>query len=395
MEPFRSIVYEPSETYNSIQKNTTDFSGLEAYFAMQSTPFLNTGARGEFQDLAPASSPGIDFIKFKAKTQTARLIFSAQEIDQTEGTDAASFVVSTTFKIKAAAERLRRDINRQFFGTSDGVLATTGVTTASNTVVLNAATPLSIMRFFEVGMLVDIGLITQYNSVASGRSITAVNVSGRTITISGAVVTTTTADKISLFGNGGDGTGEAQLEVTGLQTAVSATLPYFGLNPSTTPRWAAQELANGGTPRAASQLLFTQAVDDTKNASGYVVDKFITTNAVMRNYAAQLTAQHVYNDNNFTAAGGLDGLKVHSTYGTIAASPDKDCPDGTAFGIYSPAWSQYVVRDWNWDKRGGSIMRPVSNQLAWEAFMYASLDFATYQRNANVKVSDLLETNVA
>lgn len=388
----RTIVYEPSETYNKIKVNSTDFSGLEYYMAVQVTPYLNTGARGEFQDLAPASSPGVEDLRGKAKTQTARLLWSAQEIDQTEGPNAASFVRTTTFKIKAAAERLRRDTNRQFWGTSDGVLASTAVTTASNVVNLAATTPLSMMRFFEVGQLIDIGTIAAPNVVASGRTITAVNVAGRTITISGAVVTTNnTTHRVFLFGNGGT---TPQLETTGIQTAVAASGLYINLDTSAAPRWAAQVLDNGGVLRASSQLLFTQAVDDTYNASGKLVTDIWTTDGVFRNYQAQLTAQHVYNDGNFLAEGGISGLKIHSHRGAITAETDKDCPDNTAWGVYKPDWTTFMVRDWNWDKRTGSIMRPVSNQIAYEAVCYASFDFATSSRNANFKLADLLESNV-
>lgn len=389
-DPFRSVVWDPAETFNRIG-NTKETSGLEAYMAVQTSPYLNTGARGEFQDLAPASSPGIEAVKVKTKTQTARLLFSAQEIDQASAGD-ESFVATTTFKMKAAAERIKRDLNRQFFGTSDGVLAKTGTTSAVNVVQLDTATPLSIMRFFEVGQLIDIGTTSDYDSIASGRSITAVDPVNRTITISGAAVTTSGTGRVSLYGNGGT---NPQLEITGLQTAVNNTGTYFGIDPSTSPRWKSTVLGNNGTLRAASGLLFSQAIDDVRNESGKIVDTFIMPAAVGRNYAAQLVAQHVYNDGNFVAEGGYSGLKIHSTYGTAEGVFDRDCPDNTAFGLTKSTWTKFVTRDFNWDDRGGDVLRPVPNQLAYEAVMYGSLEFATDSRNAQVRINDLQETNLA
>ena len=99
---------------------------------------------------------------------------------------------------------MRRDINRQVYGTSNGVVATCGVTTGANVIVLDANTTVTQMRQMEVGMLVDIGTIAAPFTIAQARQITAVNRAAKTITINGAVVTTGATHFIFRSGNGGD-----------------------------------------------------------------------------------------------------------------------------------------------------------------------------------------------
>lgn len=381
-------------TYNRFRKNTEDIDGLEGYATLRTGRNSGIGARLEGETLAPAGNTAWNALTFKTKTLTARVQFTTQSIDLTR-TDKGSAFRAVPTELESTADAAKRDLNRQIFGTSNGVLATCGTTTASTTVQLAATTPVSIMRFFEVGMVVDVGTVATPTSIATSRRITGVDRVNKTIAIAdgGPAITTTSAAFVFRQGNGGAGT--AQHEVTGLQTLVNNTGAYFSLDPSTLPIWASTVLSNSGTPRAASELLFTQAIDDVHVESGSRLNLFVTTYGVMRNYAAQLVAQHLYNDMNMQRDGGFDGIRIHSSSGTVEAVPDRDCPDGTAFGLSTDKINQYVARDWAWDDRTGSVLTPITGQLAYEAKLYSQIEFASWARNAHAKISDLLETNVA
>lgn len=392
LPPFRTLVNNASDTYNRFRKNTTDFAGLEAFISIKTQSNNSIGARAEFEDLAPAGSIGISKLNFTSKKQTARLNFSTEEIEVTKSQQ-GSFVQSLQVRLEDTAEVVKRDLNRQIFGTSDGVLAATAVNTAVNIIQLAASTPESIMRFFEVGMAIDLGDVATPQDVATNRTITDVNITGKTITISGAAVTTDTGDRVFRFGNGGV---SPQREVTGLQTMTDDTAPYFNINPSTVTRWRGVVLANGGTPRPPSQFLFLQIADQIyRTGQDAQVDLFVTTFGVLQSYAAELVNEHRYNDANFALGGGYDNIRIHTGRGPVEAIADRDCPTGQAFALNTKKINQYVVADWRWDDRSGSILFPLPNTMGYEARLYAMLEFATWARNSHGVIRDLAEYEVA
>jgi hypothetical protein len=285
---------------------------------------------------------------------------------------------------------LRRDINRQVYGTSNGIIATCGVTTTANVVVLAATTTLTTMRQFDVGMVVDIGTIAAPTSIAQARQITAVNRVGKTITVNGATLSTTAAAFIFRSGSGGDAANSTQRELTGFRTSIANTGTLFGVDPTSYPVWASTYDTNGGTPRAPVDLTWQTPMDTVSIEYGEEVDVILTTFGVYRKYGSSLTNMKRFND-TITLKGGVKGLDVTSGGKTSTLIRDRDVPEQNAFGlnldhVFMAEWSPA-----DWLDEDGAVLSRVTNKLSYEATLFWLHEIYVDARAAHFRQDDLLE----
>jgi hypothetical protein len=295
-----------------------------------------------------------------------------------------------------------RDTNRQLYGTSDGKIATCGVTTASTTVQLAATTPLSIMRHLYVGRSVDIGTVANPISIAQNRQIVAVNQANRTITISGAVVTTTAAAFVFNTSAGGASNNsgaqdDGQSECTGLQTIVDNQAILHTLDPATNPVWQAQVYANGGVLRPVPETAIDGAILNCMAESGEAPTALVSNTGVFVGGKSILTG-YQRNIDTMEFKGGFKGI-VWSTPGVsgmngkdIGWMADFDCPPNVLYGInFDELVCHQVGEGWQWMDDDGAILSRVPNQLAYEATLYTMMELACKKRNAHFVIKDLAE----
>jgi hypothetical protein len=323
------------------------------------------------------------------RTHTGRVRFTMQTLKAMRS-DKGAFERAATSETKRIVNDLRSDRNRQLFGTSDGVIASTGVTTSSTTVVLAAATTAVELRHLSVGMRIDIGAVASPTAVASDREITAVNVAAKTITISGAAVTTATTDRVFRAGNGGATGGVGQVELTGLRTIVSDTGTLHSVNPTTFPVWKATVSANGGTNRSITENLLEAQMDAVSIDSDSEIDIVVTSHGVMRAYSTLLTTLKRFPGTN-DLKGGFKGLDITAGGKTATMVKDKDSPLNTAFGLSLDALEINEWCDWEW-MEDPDMFRQTPDKLELEATIYKIEDLGTGQRNAHFKLADLTES---
>lgn len=386
--------YEPALVEELNQDNvllahieTTDenVEGREVVLSLHVFRNSGVGARASGGALPTAGSQGYVDERVRTKRNYGRIQIDG-ELIRTMKSDRGSFTRAVDSETRGVVEDLKRDYNRQLWGTSDGVIATCGTTTAATLVVLAAATPVSAMRFFEIGTTVDIGTTsTPFNQIVAGATITAVDVDNKTITIDSAV---TTSASHRVYRAGAGGSGSAQKEVTGLQSIVDSTGTLFTVNPTTYPVWASYEDSTGGN---VTELKLQKAMDRTRINSGQDIEMILTTDGAYRNFYAQQQSTKRF-VNTKTINGGFEALSIASGRGEVPLSWDRDCPDGVAIGLSLKNLKQYQKSGWEFMQEDGAVLSRVSGYDAYEAVLFKYSELATNRRNAFFKLSGLTES---
>lgn len=375
-----------------INKNTEDVEGEEGILSLHVTRNAGIGARAEGGTLPTAGAQGYVKARVPFRTQTGRIKVTIQAI-KALASNRSSFERAVDSEMKRIVNDLKRDVNRQLWGTSDGVIASCSTTTSTTTVNLASTTTDTQLRQLEVGMVVDVVTFSSGTATAvssgSGLTISAVDTANKTITVS-AAISCGTSDRVVRSGSGGGPT-TTQKELTGMQTIVDSSGTLFSVDPTSYPSWKSTETAVSGLPTAQ---VFEKAIDDVNIAGGSDLDQFWTTHGVTRQFAATEQAAKRY-VNTVDVKAGYKGIEVSSGGQSAVLMRDRDVPDdaaagasGLAFGVDTAHFQKFEWCDWEWLEDPG-ILRQVTDQLAYEATIYSMFELATDKRNAAVKLSGL------
>lgn len=369
-----------------IERNSKDVEGRRAVLSLHVKRNSGVGARQDGGSLPAAGSQGYAEERVPLRFNYGRIQISGPTL-RAMRSDEGSFVRALDSETKGVVTDLRRDVNRQLFGTSDGVIIATGVTSGSTTVVLNTSSTAVQKRQLEVGMFIDIGTVATPTSVASNREI--LTITSTTITISGAAVTTATTDRIFRTGNGGSGS--AQKELTGIQSIVDDANALFNVDPATYPVWASTVNANGGTNRTPTENVFENLIHNVSIAGGEDnLDLFMTSDGVHRAYANNLSAQKRF-PNTLDLKGGYKGLAIAAGGDEVALMWDRDAPNNKAWGLSTSHLAQHEMSDWEFMDDDGAVLSRVSGQDAYEATLFKYHELTTDKRNAHGVIEDLSE----
>ena len=362
------------------------------------------GARREGVALPAADQQRHATVPVPVRWQTARIQLTVQLLKMADG-DPASFVDALESEMGIKNDSMR-DINRQLYGTSNGVMATCGTTTTSTTITLAATTTAAQMRHFYVGRSVDIGTVATPTTVATNRQITAVDTVNKTITISGATVSTTSGTHFIFNYNSGGASNnsgaqdDGQSECTGLQTIVSNTATLHTLTVAAQPIWKAKVYSNSGTNRPLSDTAIDYALLDITSDAGESPDMMVSNLGV---YVAgkQVMSAYLRNLDTLEMKGGFTGIKwsTPGISGTgardVAWYCDFDAPANQLYLLNSAKLvSHQIAEGWQWMDDDGAILSRVPDQLAFEATLYTSLELACVQRNAHGVIQDLAEVTL-
>lgn len=387
LPPIREQLNNANVLSAIIEKKTEDVEGRRAVLSLHLGRNSGVGARGENGALPTAGSQVYAEERVPIRYNYGRIQVSGPVIAAMKS-DKGSFTRAIESESKRVVDDLKREVNRQRWGTSNGVIATTGTTSTSTTVVLAATTTLTQLRQLEVGSVVDIGTVASPTSVATARKITAVDRANKTVTIDGAAVSTNGTQ--FLFRSGAGGATTAQKELTGLQTIVSDSGELFNVDPATYPIWKSYVDSNSGTLRAPSDSLFEEAMDEISIESGVDPDIIITTAGVNRAYAASLKSQKRY-ANTQELKGGFKALTVETGRASIALTWDRDCPSNQAYVLTSAHLTEHRQADWSWMDQDGAVLSRVANTDAYEGTMYCYHEQTTDRRAAHGVIKDLAE----
>lgn len=384
-----------------VERNNEDFVGRRFVMALHVGRNSGVGARAEGGTLPTAGSQQYDNTFGPVRSMYARIQLSGQTIEAMSK-DRGSFIRALRPEMEGATNDAKRDYCRQLWGTSNGRIC--GVNTVNSTTITPPGIRQDQLRHLDEGFLIDIGTAASPASIASGRSVTSVDYSAGSFVISGAAVNVTAGTHfISRHGAGGasdnsGNPGDGQIELTGLQTMVSATATLHTLAVATQPSWASRVDSNGGTARAISENLVTKQIMRTEITSGKMTELIIGSDGVFRSYANLLTTLKRFTQ-DIELKGGYSGIST-TTVGSgrgasakkLALTWDRDCPDGQLYGLNMGDFTFYELLDWEWMDKHGAVLVQVGDTDAYSATLKKYGDFACKRRNSQWVIQDITES---
>ena len=365
------------------------------------------GARAESGTLPTAANQSYATVPVPVRYVYGRIQLSGPTIKQAV-TDRGAFIDALDAEMEGIKKDAMKDVNRQLWGTSNGVIAQCGTTSSSTTVVLASSTGTTALRqlFFDGGMVVDIGTVASPTTVASARTVTSVDETNKTIAISGAAVTTSSSHFVFRSGAGGASSntgqpGDGQVELTGLQTIVDDTAVLHTIDPSSQPKWKAYVNSNSGTNRSVTESLITGSIMKVLTNSGKKPRLLVSAEGV--NLAiSNLLLSLKRNMEQTQLKGGYAGIQFYSPSvsgkgdeAPTALYADFDCPNNRLYGINPEVLVFHQVGDgFQFMDLDGAVMNRKPDQDAYEATLYMYGELACKQRNAHFVIKDLTEVSI-
>jgi hypothetical protein len=294
-------------------------------------------------------------------------------IKQATGNNAGAFVNKLSRSTKKLAESMRKNINRQVYGTgAAGTMAVLASSPAASTTFTVDST-----QYLRINMVIDVLNISTGALGTAGVTITAINRTTKVVTVSAAVTATTTT-----FGVFKEGAWGNEME-GGLRNVTNTSRTLHGINSAT----AGNEFWNGNRRAASSAIagesLFEQLADDVGQNGQGEVEVFLTTRGIRRRLADTYQSTKRFND--------ARAVEIHGGYTAIFVNEipvviDDDAPKGWAFALQKEAflWGQIEDPDWLQNDQGpggGTVWHLAmgstlgKRKAAWEAWFvwYAAL----------------------
>jgi hypothetical protein len=303
--------------------------------------------------------------------------------------DEGAFVRAMNSEMDGAMTDLRKDVNRQAYGTGDGVLANCTSTQSSTTIAVDSG------QYIAVGDTVDV--LTKSNGTVKGSALTvsAVAYTGTkdtatqanaNITLSSSV-SVTSADAVYV-------SGDRNNESDGLRNIANTGRVLHSIDSSANPIWDSNVIAAGAT--APSEDLFMRLAQQIRQRGGKTIDVIVTTYGVQRRLANTYASQKRFNDAGAVKIdGGYSAIMVAAGGDATPVVADVDCPNGVAFELRkdSFAWAEVAKADWLEAPDGkGSILHLKDGATAgskvsdWQAWIvwYAALACVAPLRNGQI-----------
>jgi hypothetical protein len=294
-------------------------------------------------------------------------------------------------EVNGLKEGLRKETNRQVYGTTQGVLATAASGTTT-TFVVAAATDL---QYVEIGMFVDVYDATSTVSVPvlnnAGIQITGINVSTLTITLGSTVTAVAVGDFLVRGGSHQKEPVGFQQIVAGLaSTATALGTGADALYNITHGTWTGNLDTTAG---AISEGRMTNMIDTIRTRGGKTTAIF-TSLGVRRAYANLLEQQRRYvNTTKFT--GGFSGLAFTTDTGEIPLMADFDCQAGRMYFMNEGEIKIYRAADWSWMNRDGNMWQRLIDSSgeydAYRARMFSYWQIGTHRRNSHGLMTAITE----
>lgn len=304
-------------------------------------------------------------------------------------TNEGAFINILDAETKGAAKDLRKDLNRQVFGTGDGVLASVAATATTQ-----QAIALDSVQYIAVGDPVD---VLVRSTGATGTGVVGATVTARaggttkTITLSSSVTVDLTYGVYV--------SGSRANEMDGLRNIAASGRTLHSINSATAGNeyWNGQVRNVGSSSSAlavAGETAFELLADDVGLTGQGEVEVFLTSRGIRRRLADTYQSQKRFND--------AQAVNIHGGYSAIMVNEipvisDDDAPRTWAFGFDKDAfrWFQQASPGWM-EKGGGGVFHlkdgstAGTKQAVWQAWFrwYASFGCVAPNRVGALKFAD-------
>lgn len=302
-----------------------------------------------------------------------------------------AFASALDQEVDGMKEGLRKDMNRQVYGTSQGVLAVAASGTTTTFVTTNAAG----LQYLEIGMFVDVydATSTVVTPVLNNANveITDINTTTFTVTLGSTVTAVAVGDFLVR-------TGDHQKEPVGFEQIVAglaSTATALGngagaLFNITHGTWTGNLDTTAG---AISEGRMINAIDTVRSRGGKTT-LGLTSLGVRRAYANLLEQQRRY-VNTTEFKGGFSGIAFTTDTGEIPLISDFDCQAGRLYWMNEKEIKIYRNAAWSWMNRDGNMWQRLIDSSgeydAYRARMFQYWQIGTHRRNSHFLMTGVTE----
>jgi len=367
---------------------TDGIGGKYVRFAVRVKRNHGIGARNEMEALPNPKTQDYRSAQLNLSYNYGAIQLSGQTFELADS-NAQAFASVLDQEVNGMREGLKKETNRQVYGTSTGILAVASSGSTTTFVTSNA-------QYLEVGMFVDLYDATDTNSVPV---LNNANIEITDITEAAGVFTVTLGSTVTAVAVGDfmTRTGSRSKEPVGFEqivaglTATNAlgtgTGALYGITHST---WTGNMDSTAG---AISEGRMLNMVDKMRTRGGAPTVAF-TSLGVRRAYANLLEQQRRYvNTTKFT--GGFSGIAFTTDNGEIPIVADFDCQPGRMYWMNEKEIKIYQNGDWSWMNRDGNMWQRLIDSSgeydAYRARMFKYWQLGTHRRNSHGMITGIIE----
>ena len=369
---------------------TDSVGGKYVRFAVRVQRNHGIGARNEMEALPTPRTQSYRDAQVSLSYQYGGIQLSGQSFALAES-DAQAFASVLDQEMQGIKEGLRKDTNRQVYGTTTGILVVaTGAGSTTTMVTTNSP------QYLEIGMFVDYYDVTDTNAVPV---LVNANVQISDIVTTAGTTTITFATTVTATGAGDflTRTGSRGKEIVGFEHIVAGLTNTNALGTGggalfniTHTTWTGNMDSTAG---AISEGRMINMIDEIRKRGGTTTVGFCSL-GVRRAYANLLEQQRRYvNTTKFT--GGFSGLAFTTDSGEIPIVADFDCQLGRLYWMNEKELKVYQDGDWSWMNRDGSIWQRMIDSSGeydgYRARLYKYFQLGTHRRNTHGLMTGIIE----
>jgi hypothetical protein len=355
-----------------------EFAGREYVVPAHTSRNEGVGARAETGTLPTAGQQGWTDLKDTIKHNYGVIRLTRYAIRLSNRNEGA-FLKLLEGETKGLVRDIRKDVNRQAYGSQTGSLAAV-TADGANTVTVDS------VQFLRVNMVIDLVDSTNDTVLATARTITAINATTKVVTYSGADATATSNHRLCR-------TGSWKMEINGLGNIINNTGTLHGVDSTAAANNWHKSIVKDGGGNQFSEDLGQQVIDGVGSGGNAEVELLITTRGVRRRYINTLKSQKRFNDRDaVTLRGGFKAI----LFNEMPLVFDDDCPKGNMYflDMDSLMWIYLPNGDapgyWDWvDDDGAILSRATDRTDAFEGYLAADHDLGTGQRNGLGVINNL------
>lgn len=369
---------------------TDAIGGKYVRFAVRVKRNHGIGARNEMEALPNPKTQDYRSSQLKLAYLYGAIQLSGQSFELA-ATNPQAFASVLDQEMEGMREGLKKDTNRQIYGTTTGILAvaasgsTTTLVTAANTIM-----------YAEIGMFVDVYDATDLNSanVLNNSNVEITNITESagvyTITFGTTVTAVAVGDFITRTGSRSKETVGFEQIVAGITDSNALGTGTGALYNITHSTWTGNMDSTAG---GISEGRMINMIDKIRVRGGTTTVGFCSL-GVRRAYANLLEQQRRYvNTTKFT--GGFSGIAFTTDYGEIPLVADFDCQPGRLYWMNEKELKYYQAGDWSFMNRDGSNWQRLIDSSgeydAYRARLYKYCQLGTHRRNTHGLMTSITE----
>ena len=342
---------EVSPFFNAITKTSENVFGKDVKLAIAKGTMAGVVAGAEDGELpSPRSN------RYYGVTLPLKNIYGTIEISdkamRASGDTSGAFVNLLNAEMEGLVAGAKANFARMLYGDGNGLICTVTSKKSDHQLAVNSA------KSYFVGLKVKIGATSPIET-----EITAVDVAGKTITVSASLTSATFSggEKVTIQGAEGN-------EIIGLAGIFDGTSLY-GYTKSEEAYFSPYVKNVTATQLAESDIV--DVIDSLEESNDGKVNMILCSHKVRKSIAALMSASRRI-VNTAEIAAGYSSIIIND----VPVYADKFCPDDRIYFVNTDDFSLNQLCDWAWlEDEGGRILKQVAGKAAYSATLvkYAEL----------------------